>query len=361
MAEAKSLLSRIARGYAAGREDAATEALCFIVSRSDSARDEFAKFLGYNGKPLPIASFRTQELVNGAFPDMACFDDDGNHVAFVESKFWASLTSNQPVTYWKALPDDRPAVLLFLAPASRIARIDKGWLWYDLVERLRDDSQNLGPVNWRESDGLVRATSKDDQRRLMLTSWELLLDRLAERTVKDADFKACFEIAELRGLACDAIKDEDPVDPYANLKRLTADALTHLEESGWANTEGLAIGGAEGVAHVRFLRLGGAAAGLRIDYKAMKQMGKPLWLWFWDKSSIRHLLVSFDEVWKKLGELAEPGLEWLSSDTDICLPIELPAGADREATLHAIVAEVERIAKIIRPDGPPYRCDSTTG
>ena len=34
MAEAKSLLSLIARGYAAGREDAATEALCFILSRS---------------------------------------------------------------------------------------------------------------------------------------------------------------------------------------------------------------------------------------------------------------------------------------------------------------------------------------
>ena len=35
-------------------------------------------------------------------------------------------------------------------------------------------------------------------------------------------------------------------------------------------------------------------------------MGKPLWLWFWDKSSIPHLLVSFDEVREKLGELAEP-------------------------------------------------------
>ena len=63
--------------------------------------------------------------------------------------------------------------------------------------------------------------------------------------------------------------------------------------------------------------------------------------------------MGFDEVREKLGELgelAEPGLDWLSSDTDICLPIELPAGADREATLHAIVAEVERIAKIIRPE-----------
>ena len=286
MAEAKSLLSLIARGYAAGREDAATEALCFILSRSDSARDALAEFLGDNGDPLPIASFSTQLLVHGAFPDMVCFDTVGNRVAFVESKFWASLTSNQPVTYWQALPDDRPAVLLFLAPASRIARIDKGWLWHELVERLRGDGQSLGPVDWREPEGLVRATSKDGQRRLMLTSWAILLDRLAQRTEKDGDAQACFELAELRGLACEAIKDEHPVDPYANLKRLTADAVTHLEESGWANTEGLATGRAEGVYHVRFLRLGGAAAGLRIDYRAVKQMGKPLWLWFWDKSRI---------------------------------------------------------------------------
>ena len=69
--------------------------------------------------------------------------------------------------------------------------------------------------------------------------------------------------------------------PWANLKQLIADAVKQLEESGWANTEGLATGGSEGVHYARFLLLGGAAAGLRIDYRAVKQMGKPLWLWFW--------------------------------------------------------------------------------
>ncbi len=358
MAEPKSLLSLIARGYAAGREDAATEALCFIVSRSDSSRAALAEFLGFDGNPLPIASFSTQFLVHGAYPDMVCHDEDGNRVAFIESKFWASLTHNQPVKYWEELADDRPGVLLFVAPAFRIASTDEDSLWGELLERLRRKGHELGPVCERES--LVTAASKDGQRRLILTSWDVLLDKLAQQAVMDADFKACFEIAELRGLARDAIKNDDPVRDE-NLKLLIADAVTHLEESGWANTEGLAIGVAEGVYHVRFLRLGGAAAGLRIDYRAVKHMGKPLWLWFWDKTRIPHLLVSFDKVREKLGELAEPGLEWLSSDTDICLLIDLPAGADRKATLHAIVAEVERIAKIIDPDGPTYRRDSTTG
>ena len=358
MAEAKSLLSLIARGYAAGREDAATEALCFILSRSHSARDEFAKFLGDNGKPLPIASFRTQLLVDGAFPDMACFDSDSNQVAFVESKFWASLTSNQPVTYWEALPDDRPAVLLFLAPASRVARIGDGWLRRELVERLRLAGHDLSPADWQEREDLVTAMSNEGQRRLMLTSWDGLLDRLAQRTEKDGDRQACFQVAELRGLACDAIKDDDPVED-ANLKQLITDAVTRLKESGWANTEGLRTGGSEGVHWVRYFRLGGAMTGLRIDYKAVKQTGKPLWLWFWDTKD-RRSSVGLDEVRDKLGALAEPGLEWLPQE-DVCVPIDLPAGADRETTLHVIVAELECIAKIIDPYVPTYRRDPTTG
>ena len=357
MAEANSLLSLIARGYAAGREDAATEALCFILSRSDSARAAFSEFLGNGVDSLPTARFSTQLLVNGAFPDMGCFDKDGRRVAFVESKFWAGLTSNQPVTYWQALPDDQSATLLLLAPASRIARIDKDSLWGELVERLRKAGHALGPVN--QGKGLITAKSTNGKHRLLLTSWEVLLERLVQRTEKDGDRQARFQVAELRGLACDAIKDDDPAK-YANLKRLIDDAVTQLKELGWANTDRLTSGNIEGVRYARFFRLGGAVTGLRIDYKAVKQMGKPLWLWFWRGSSDSRRRVRFDEVREKLGTLAEPGLEWLSQD-EFCIPINLPEGGDREATLRAIVDELERIAKIIDPYVPTYHRDPTSG
>ena len=232
MAEAKSLLSLIARGYAAGREDAATEALCFIVSRSDSARAALAKFLGFDGDPLPIASFSTQLLVHGAFPDMACLDEDGNRVAFIESKFWASLTKRQPVDYWRQLPDNRTAALLFLAPAARIARTGRDSLWGELLARLRCNGHDLDPVDCQEPGSFVTAPSKDGQRRLMLTSWDVLLERLAQRAEKDADTQAGFEVAELRGLAHDAIKNDDPVRDE-NLRLLITDAVKHLKELGW--------------------------------------------------------------------------------------------------------------------------------
>ncbi|MCY3860338.1 MAG: hypothetical protein OXG25_15680 [Gammaproteobacteria bacterium] len=357
MADAKSLLSLIARGYAAGREDAATEALCSIVSRSDSATRSLSEFLGDNGDPLPITSFGTQFFTAGAFPDMVCFDKDDKRVAFVESKFWATLTYHQPVTYWTKLADDRPAVLLFVAPAARMARIDKGWMWHQLVDRLNRAGHDLVSVDRRESEGLLTAMSEDGQRRLMLTSWNVLLDSLVERCKEDEDAQACFELAELRGLAVDAIKNDDPVRD-ANLKRLIDNAVTQLKESGWANTVGRGASKLEGVYYVKFFRLAGAAAGLRIDYKAKKKMNKPLWLRFWNGSN-PSLQVSGEEVRARLGPLAEPGLEWLPKD--ICVPIDLPAGADCESTLKAIVAKLECIAETIDPNGPTYPRNPTTG
>ena len=65
--------------------------------------------------------------------------------------------------------------------------------------------------------------------------------------------------------------------------------------------------------------------------------------------------MGLDEVRDKLGALAEPGFEWLPQE-DVCVPIDLPLRcAGRKARLDAIVAELERIAKIIDPYVPTYR------
>ena len=354
MADAQSLLSLIARGYAAGREDAATEALRFILSRSDSARAALSEILGYSGDSHPIASFSTQLTTAGARPDMVCLDDHKHVVAFVESKFWASLTRRQPVDYWEALPDDRTATLLFLAPAARIAHIGKDSLWGELVKRLHDAGHTLGPLN--QGKGLVTARSTEGNNRLMLISWEVLFDRLAEAAKKGKDDQASFEVAELRGLASDVIKADDPVAD-ANLRKLIADAVKQVKESGWASTDGLAVGGAPSEYYVRFFLLGGRITGLRIDYKAVKQMAKPLWLWFWDSPNPRSS-VGLDEVRDKLGASAEPGLEWIPKD--VCIPIDLPAGAGREERLDALVGELKRIAKIIDPHVPTYHREPLT-
>ncbi len=345
MADGNSLLSFIARRHSVGLEDVATDALYFILCRSDSSRRALPDFLGDDGGPLEIAAVQPWLVdAHGGIPDLACLDEDENVVAFIESKFWAGLTDHQPVTYWERLPADRPSTLLFLAPDDRI---EPDSLWVELVDRLCNAGHEFGPEDRRKSH--VTAQGKAGQRRLTLTSWRLPLDHMAQQSKRDGDEQAGFEIAQLQGLAADVIAGDKP-QRDDNLRKLVDEAVKRVEQSGWANTDGLTLGrGYEYFA--RYFRIAGASAGLRVDYKANKEMpGKILWLWFYPDPDAS---VGFEEVRSSLGSEAECGLEWLPGQ--VCTPVALPADADRGATLSAIIAELERIAELIDPNGPTYR------
>ena len=340
----QTLLSFIARRHTIGLEDVATDALYFILSRSKIALAALADFLGDGQTPLPIADAQPW-LVNecGAVPDLVCFDTGGEVVALIESKFWAPLTSHQPVTYWEALPADQPSALLFLAPDDRI---NQDSLWDEITERLRKADHELGAS--RLKSNLITATSKDGHRRLVLASWSLLLDHVAQQVMAACDQRAAFEIAELQGLATNTITGDNPRHD-SNLKALMKKTVKRVEQSGWANTCGLTVGQAYGY-YVRYLRLAGADASLGIDYKAADQMpDKPLWLMFYPVKKPR---VGLDEIRSRVGDLGTPGLKWRPDE--ICIPIELPAGADQEATLAAAVSALEHVAELIDPQGPTY-------
>lgn len=344
MRDDETLLSFIAHHVTKGLEDVATHSLFFILSRSMSARRALSEFLGDDCGTLHVATVQPwQADEHGAIPDLACLDESENLVALIESKFWAQLTHHQPVTYWQGLPVDKPSVLLFLAPAIRV---DQGSLWDDLVDRLRGKCHELGPVR---SDGhLITALSKVDQRRLMLTSWELLLERLAGSAKEDGDARASFEIAELQGLAASVIAGDRPTRAE-NLQQLIADAVVRLEQLGWANTDRLTAG--EGYNYyARYLYPAGAYAALRIDYDLLRQNpNKPLWVWFLRDSNAS---VGVNAVGDELYRSNEPESD--SRSREILLPIALPEAADRQTTLDAIVSELERIARIIDPCGPTY-------
>ena len=341
-----SLLSFIARHHTIGLEDVATDALSFILKRSDSARGAFSEFLGDDGGPLPIAEVNTRTFLESsyAYPDMALFDHDGAVSAYVESKFWAPLTHNQPVTYWEALRKDKRTVLLFVAPKPRV---DEDSLWDELVSKLREAGHQLGPAT--KGERVIAASLANDQRVLILTSWDLLFERLADRAKQDGGAQAGFEIAELQALAAAATEDDRP-GKDENLRQLIAEAVARLRESGWANTDGLTAGRGFGY-YGRYLRLAGADAWLGIVYEATKQTpDKPLWLSFWADSDE----VSLDVVRSRLGSKVQSFRElhdWMA----VSVPIAFPVGADRDATLAAIVTELESIARLLDPDGPTYR------
>ena len=56
-----------------------------------------------------IGQVRTQPTgKEGERPDLAGVDREGRECVLIEAKFWAGLTSNQPVAYLKRLPSTTP-------------------------------------------------------------------------------------------------------------------------------------------------------------------------------------------------------------------------------------------------------------
>ena len=305
-----------------------------------------SEFLSDAAAPLHIAKAETQSFLvaSGSYPDMALHDSDNNLLAYVESKFWAPLTHNQPVTYWENLPTDKRSVLLFLAPQYRV---ETPGLWDELVSRLREKGHELGAAD--QSKSLVVASESNGKRRLMLTSWKHLLQKLADKVGHDNKAQAVFEITELQALAVAAVEGRSDTRGE-ELKLMLAEAVARLRESGWANTEGLTVGQGFGY-YGRYLRLAGLYVWLgTVDEVAKQAPDKQLWLSFYDDSG----RVTLDEVRVKMAGRAESQsglLSWMRVNVSIPLPQDVP----REATLNAIVTELESIAKLIDPDGPTYR------
>lgn len=342
-----TLLSHIARRHAMWREDVATDALAFILTHSSPARTAFADFLGYGAPDTPaIATVQTQYTISasGAAPDLAGLDVDGKLLALVESKFWAGLTANQPVTYWNALPTTTPATLLFLAPAYRI---DPGGLWDELAQRLTKAGHPLAePV--QQSDYTTTAPAQDgSQRRLMVTSWKTLLDHLQQSALAQSDWQALFEVAQLQGLATSVITGSDPGSDD-NLKRLVTRAINRMVETEWASTDGYGVS----VGHVfwrRGLRLAGADGRFGIYFDETRRTSRPLWL------GVRNFgKTTPAQMNCRLASLAEP-IKWETHGGHFCAHITIPPGADNETALNAIVAQLTQIAQLIDPNGPTYK------
>ena len=354
MTDDDTLLAYIAQRYIFGKEDAATDALAFILSRSDAARRAFADFLaaGASDRPAIVQVSTRHTLPSGAIPDMACFDESGKTLAFVESKFWAQLQPHQPVEYWKALPADAPSVLLFIAPDCRVSATAD--LWPELVRRLAEAGCELGESE--KSDGLITALAKHAPRRLMLCSWESLLERLAQSALAAQDAPASYDIAQLQGFAKSVIRGQTLPEDDA-VKYIVGQAVSRAVQLGWADTSGFAAGIGAGFAG-KYLRLGGAYAWLGKIDRMSRELGIPFCLTFGGFGAAPARGPT-DVVRDRVASLECPDAGGIIGG--LWLPLAVPADAGNEAAVHAIVGQMVEIGLLIDPDGPTYRKDAPGG
>jgi hypothetical protein len=220
-----TVLSHIVqRRFSDDHENIATDALAFILESSEPARSGLMKLLRGIAPDLPSLRFRIQKTwpeeeipENDASdlpgrqadgktrPDMEGFSGNETRV-FIENKFWAGFTVNQPVSYLKILArQSQPSVLLMVVPAARQETV-----WRELLRRLANDKTSV--TSQGASVGVVRSRTTGSGPILALTSWGTLLSAIDAELAGEPQTRN--DLLQLRGL-CEAA-DNDAFIPISS-------------------------------------------------------------------------------------------------------------------------------------------------
>ena len=281
MAEVDTLLAHLSPSFTSQTENIAVEALGYVLNKYAGTREGLDDVVRSGVRDVkPIVKVCTQvSKQDGTRPDLVGIDEDGAERVLIEAKFWAELTPRQPAAYLDRLPDDKPAVLLFLVPEERIAS-----LWQELRERAKSASKTLSEVNSERKCMRV----DDSQRHILLVSWTGLLDRMSARVTDEQD--AVADIRQLRGLADFAeegrfrpIRDNrEEFGPDSrhmrDMKRVIDAATERGIAEGWASRKGLNRT-PRSYGYGRYLKLGGLEVWFGVHTGRWERDGEtPLWL-----------------------------------------------------------------------------------
>ena len=220
----RTLLAQLCWRFHPGTEGLAVEALVYILDRYPASIEGLAELVA-PAMGLSAQPFETEVVApDGTRPDVLQRGDDGSERLFIEAKFYAPLTRNQPVPYLARLPDKGDSVLMFLAPAERV-----GELWPELLRRLDESDKAY-------SDRGSRCVAIDGTgKHLLVTDWTTLLDNMEER-LKDFP-SGLADLRQLRGLVRFAESGEGK-------SALAGDELVNRvteigKAAGWLHTRGL--------------------------------------------------------------------------------------------------------------------------
>jgi hypothetical protein len=183
-------------------EDVATDALAFILASSPGANTGLMKILRSISPELPELTFKVQQGAEGIRPDLCGYAGTEPHV-FIENKFWAGLTENQPVNYIRRLQEyPAPTILLVVVPEAREQTV-----WRELEHRLNNAGITITSQN--VPSGLVKVVECLSGPVLALTSWTKILASIELEIGSDVDATA--NLLQLRSL-CNAA-DNDAFKP----------------------------------------------------------------------------------------------------------------------------------------------------
>lgn len=336
MAAHSSVLAYLATRFATHPENLATEALNFVIASSASARGALIDLCRQvSDQQLGDLTFSTQRTYeDGSRPDLVGRAIDGCEPVVIEAKFWAGLTSNQPVAYLAALPEN--GLLLFVAPEERAQT-----LWAELLRRTGSaTAAGAGGVRWRDTRA-IRLGS----RTLALVSWRTLLAHMKEASERVGEAVTA-DIHQLAAL-CDKM-DSDAFLPLrseeltSNLGRRMqqfcdlADDLTNLLVARkFADVRRLRAAAGKGWSG-RYLRFRGHGALLYCDARRWSEHGQsPLWLAVYGRE--------FDPCTVEPDQLRTAGIDFHMTDGHCNVALLLPTDVERDTVIDETYGQILRV------------------
>ena len=347
MHEETTLLAHLVPRITNRIEDTATDALAFILNKSENCREAFNDLLRDGGFGVELVNrFQTQVTYeDGSRPDMNGYDKTGTKRLLVESKFWATLLQGQASGYLDQLDGEGPGMLLFIAPESRLTT-----LWPEIERQMRDAGKEIEPIETQSNIRKARIANSD--KGLMLVSWDQLLRRLSDAA--GGDSQVASDIQQLGGLArrqdAEAFLPIHPEELAPSLprrirliNRLIDEAIRKGRQDIGITTEGLRRAPQiQGYGrYFRFREVPGDLF-LCVNYRLWStEADTPLWLWI----SLQ-VPVNVDKLRGKFPSMIENG-----GYGPYDVPIHLKTGVEHQAVLDDVIRQIKDIKESINASG----------
>ena len=342
MADSDTLMAYLVPRLTRQVENAATEALGYILNRSPRSMQVLNDLLREGGFDVePITRVETQVTYeDGSRPDMAGYDKDNVKRLLVEAKFHAALLEGQASAYARQFEEPGPAVLLFICPEVRIPT-----LWASIRQQI----ENGWVMQSLESpSGGRRARLDGTKIQLVLVSWVRLLEKMAS-SAGEPEIEA--DIRQLKGLAQrqDAeaflpLHSEELSPVFARrvigFNRIVDDVVNSRGvPEKWMTTRGLQATPRH-YGYGRYFRFVGLdkAFWFGVNHELWARKGNtPLWITDYDHDRKR-----MDVIAKALNVEAH----------DNWVPIHPKLGVEYDQVVEDVVSKLKVVAETVRSDPP---------
>ena len=344
----KTLLGHLYSKIEGSPEDLATESLQYIIESSDKAKKIFLKHL-YREAGLEAINdnlyFKTQLAgKNLERPDLIGINDKREEVVIIESKFWAGLTSNQPVEYLKRLERssyEGNKLMVFICPNQRTNS-----LWNELIRKCNID-ESYRDLSCTKNN-YIDITKNIN---MIIVSWNKILKVIKHELITNNLEKLKSDITQLEGL-CSKMDEEAflplkgeelgieiPKRIYGYYNLITK-VIDKLERLSMVSKEGLKSSSSFG-RYTRYLYINNWGVSLELNLKYwIEKSETPFWIGIkdnnWDYSAeIKDDLVGLRDININQIFIGEYGYTYI--------PLFLPLGVDEATVIDSVVNDIKRI------------------